>query len=390
MRPTILLVDVASTDHANWMSFLQAHGYEVFTAGDRDAALRQCLVLQPDLVLLRDTLPGIDEFELCRHLKEDPLNQLVPIVLIHSSTDPADVERGRRAGAADTWGTCTSIGEGLSRVQSFLQLKNYIDEQAKSVVLSLARSIEAKDTLMEGHSERMAEYAALLGQCLGLREEELEELRIACLLHDVGKVAVPDSILLKPGPLDEAEMEIVRRHPITGESICAPLKSLRHILPLIRHHHERRDGSGYPDGLRGEHIPTKAQVLQIADIYDALVTERPYRVALSPREALEILHREAIRGWLDRSLVSEFSRLRQANEDVEVDTGRRRSILASLYHISRPRQTNEADAGKGGSMLGSFYNFSRLPMNVTFFPKRLGPQGSQPAIRPDRFSPSAP
>lgn len=328
MCPTILLVEVASSESANWKSFLQSQSYEVFTADDGDKALRQCLQLQPDLVLLHDSLPDVDGFELCRRLKEDPLNKLVPVVLVMPTSDSSDILRARTAGAADFWGACTSLGEGLSRVQSLLRLQRYIDEQAKSVVLSLAHSIEAKHPLTEGHSDRMSEYAAQLGERLGLKEEELRDLRIACLLHDIGKVAVPDEILLKPGPLDANEMEVVKQHPAIGEEICAPLKSLRHILPVIRHHHERMDGSGYPDGLRGTEIPLMARILQIADIYDALITDRPYRIALSGDAALEILRCEAMRGWLDSSLVSEFSPIRQSDENY---AGIGRSMLASYY-----------------------------------------------------------
>lgn len=328
MCPTILLVDVASSESANWKSFLQNQCYEVFTADDRDKALRQCLQLQPDLVLLHDSLPDVDGFELCRRLKENPFNELVPVVLVMPSSDPSDILRARTAGAADFWGACGSLEEGLSRVQSLLRLKSYIDEQAKSVVLSLARSIEAKHPLTGGHSDRMAEYAVQLGERLGLQEEELRDLRVACLLHDIGKVAVPDEILLKLGPLDANEMEIVKQHPITGEEICAPLKSLRHILPVIRHHHERMDGSGYPDGLRGTQIPLKARLLQIADIYDALITDRPYRIALSRDEALQILQCEAMRGWLDSFLVSQFSCIRQSDENY---VGTSRSMLASYF-----------------------------------------------------------
>src|SRR5467141_1433430 len=181
MRPIILLVDVASADRADWKSFLQNQSCEVFAAGDGDTALRQCLVLQPDLVILHDAPPEIDAFDLCRRLKVNPLNQLVPVVLIKPSSDPADISRGRDAGAADLWGTCNSLTEGLSRVQSLLRLKNHIDDQAKSVLLSLARSIEAKNSLTEAHSERMAEYAVQFGESLGLQEQELQDLRIACL-----------------------------------------------------------------------------------------------------------------------------------------------------------------------------------------------------------------
>ncbi len=307
MNPTILLVDIASSGREEWKSFLQNQKYEVYTAEDGASALRCCLQLQPDLVFLHDDLPDVGCFELCTRLKEDPLNQLTPVVLVKASPDLGDVRRGREVGAAD---------------------KNYIDEQAKSVVLSLARSIEAKNPLRNGHSERLAGYAERLGESLGLREEDLRELQIASWLHDIGKVAVPDSILLKPGPLNAEETEIVRQHPVVGEKICAPLKSLRRILPVIRHHHERMDGSGYPDGLRGEKIPLRAQILQIADIYDALVTERPYRGALSSEEALQILRREVMNGWLNASLVSKFSKICHTGDNFLI---RGKSMLASYY-----------------------------------------------------------
>jgi len=327
----ILVVDLASSDRTNWKSFLVNQGYEVIIAGDEDSAMRECHLLQPDLIILHDTLPESDVLGLCRRLKESPRNELIPIVLIKAAIETVDISLGRHAGAAEVWGTCTSLEEGLSRVQMLLRLNKYIDEQAKSVVLSLARSIEAKDSL-SGHSNRMAEHAVELGKVEGLAEQELQELRIACLLHDVGKVAVPDNILMKPGRLTAAETEIVRQHPVVGERICAPLKSLRRILPVIRHHHERMDGSGYPDGLRGEQIPVQARILQIADIYDALTTDRPYRMALSSEEALQILEYEVMRGWLDGPLVSKFSAIRRASEDFRMIG---RSMLASYYGGSR-------------------------------------------------------
>jgi putative two-component system response regulator len=279
-------------------------------------------------VLLHDSLPDIDSFDLCRRMKGNLLNEQIPIVLIKPSSDPADVARGRKAGAAEFWGTSTSLGEAISRVESLLRLKGYIDEQARSVVLSLARSIEAKHSVMNGHSDRLIKYAVQLGITLDLPEDDLQELRIACLLHDIGKVAVPDEILLKPGALNAEETEIVRQHPVIGESICAPLKSLRRVLPVIRHHHERIDGSGYPDGLRGNEIPLMARILQVADIYDALITDRPYRDALSSEDALETLNKEARYGWLDATLVWKFSRICRYGEYFPV---RGRTMLASYY-----------------------------------------------------------
>ena len=237
MNSAILLVDLASQRRECWKSFLQSQHYEVFTAEDGQSALRACLQLQPDVVLLHDSLPDVDGFDLCSRMNGNLLNHQIPIVLIRSSSDLTDAARGRQAGAADFWGSCSSVAEALSRVKSLLRLQSYIDEQAKSVMLSLGRSIEAKSLLMNGHSERIVKYAVQLGMSLDLREEELRDLRIACLLHDVGKVAVPDEILLKPGALNAGETEIVRQHPAIGENICAPLKSLRRILPVIRHHH---------------------------------------------------------------------------------------------------------------------------------------------------------
>src|SRR6266853_3964372 len=178
MRPLILVVDLVSSDRTNWESFLVNQGYEVSMAGDEDAALRECHLLQPDLIILHDTLPEIDVLGLCRLLKESPRNELIPIVLIKAATETVDISRGWHAGAAEVWGTCTSVEEGLSRVQMLLRLNKYIDEQAKSFVFSLARSIEAKDSLNEGHSSRMAEYAVELGEKEGLAEQALQELRI--------------------------------------------------------------------------------------------------------------------------------------------------------------------------------------------------------------------
>ena len=328
MKPTILLVDAASDDRENQRAFLESQGYEVLIAESEETAELLCAQLRPDLVLLRDHRPRLAGADLCRRLKQDPLNKLTPIVLISSSPTPAEVLRAREAGAADSWDTACSLRDALSRIESFLRLKDYIDEQAKAVVLALARSVEAKHSVTDDHTGQLADYAAKLGENLGMTEEELEELRLGCMLHDIGKVAIPDSILLKPERLSAEETEVVRQHPVTGEKICAPLKSLRRILPMIRHHHERMDGSGYPDGLRGEQIPLKARVLQIADVYDALIKDRPYRAALSPEEALEILRRDAALGWLDAALVWKFSRIDQTEESPSV---KGRSMLASYY-----------------------------------------------------------
>lgn len=182
-------------------------------------------------------------------------------------------------------------------------------ESAERVLLSLVLSIEAKDPYTEDHCNRLSRYSVSLGERLGLPSQLRRALHLGGIVHDVGKVAVPEHILLKPGPLNPEERKIMEQHTIIGERICAPLKSFRHVLPIIRHHHEKLDGSGYPDGLKGEEIPLTARILQTVDIYDALTTDRPYHKAMSSEKAFSIMHEEAKRGWWDEPLIREFASL---------------------------------------------------------------------------------
>lgn len=308
MAATILLVDSDTSNRSGWKAFLQDQGYRVFEVRNGKAAIEQCPLLQPDLVLLNDSLADMQGFQVCQQLKSDPLNKLTPVILLALSTSGEESLRATVSGADEFWNKPASRWEALNRVQSILQLKTYIDQQAEEVILSLARSIEAKNSLTTGHSERLSGYTVQFGRLLGLSECELQNLRMGSLLHDVGKVAVPDTILLKPGKLTRPEAQIMRRHPVVGEEICAPLKSLRDVLPIIRHHHERADGSGYPDGMAGDAIPLSALIVQLADIYDALTMDRPYRQALAKTEALAVMAMEARHGLLDEALVMEFAR----------------------------------------------------------------------------------
>jgi putative two-component system response regulator len=197
-------------------------------------------------------------------------------------------------------------------------LKQFTDEldNAETVLSSLALSIEAKDPYTEGHCDRLSKYSVSLAEKLGLPEDLRVALRRGGLVHDIGKLTVPEHILLKPGPLTPEERKIMEQHTIAGERICAPLKSFRHVLPIIRHHHEKWDGSGYPDGLKGEQIPLTARILQITDIYDALTTDRPYRKALSPEKAFAIMREEVKRGWWDWSILDEFEAIAHGYEPV--------------------------------------------------------------------------
>lgn len=350
MAPTILLVDVASAEGEirkdgwkedwkdDWKAFLENQHCKVFVARDAETAAELSRELQPDLVLLHDRSHTAPALDLCRQLTQDPLIESTPVVVISSSATPEQVVRAREAGAADLWDMRSSFWNGLRRIESLLRLKTYIDDQAKSVVLALVHSMEAKHPMTGEHSERLAEIAVQLGFSEGLSPAALQELRLGCLLHDIGKIAIPDEILLKPGRLNPQELEIVRKHPVIGEEICAPFKSLRPILPMIRHHHERMDGSGYPDGLTAGEIPVPVRILQIADMYDALTNDRPYRKALSRDEALAILRTDALDGRLDASLVWQLSRLCHAGDSrsLRARPSRGHSMLASYYAQRTP------------------------------------------------------
>jgi putative two-component system response regulator len=266
-----------------------------------------------DLVLLDVIMPGQTGFAICRILKSRPETRLIPVVLITGLGGAEDRIRGIEAGADDFLNKPVKKEELLARVRSLVRLKKYTDEleNAETVLCSLALSIEAKDPYTEGHCDRLSRYSVSLGERIGLDEEGLVSLRRGGIVHDIGKVAVPEYILLKPGPLDASERKIMQQHTIVGERICSPLKSFRHVLPIIRSHHEKQDGTGYPDGLKGLDIPFTARVLQTVDIYDSLTTERPYRRALSQEQALDIMWQETRRGWWDPALVDALQGLLQ-------------------------------------------------------------------------------
>jgi putative two-component system response regulator len=338
MTATVLVVDGDPSNRAEWEALLLSQGCDVIVARTGEDALTLCAKLQPDLVLLNDVLPDIHGLEVCRQLKADPRNRLTPVVLLTASDNASYVSRAREAGADDFWGHPPTPWEALNRVQSLLQLKTYIDEQAESVIFSLAQTIEARDPFEGGHGARVSSNAVRFGKSLGLSQGDLDTLRIGGLVHDIGKIGISDAILSKPGPLDSEETMIVEQHPIVGEQICAPLKSFRHVLPLIRNHHERVNGSGYPDGLSGDQIPLTVRILQIVDICDALTSNRAYRHTLSLPRALIVLYEEAERGWLEESLVNQYASLVVGSESSSVlgNHGKLRSLDGAYWNASSP------------------------------------------------------
>jgi putative two-component system response regulator len=306
--PRVLVVD-DNPDTMNLMrELLETQGYDVVTAADATQAETEIRRQFPDLVLSDVIMPGKSGYELCRELKADPATRLIPFVLITGLADREDKLRGIEAGADDFLNKPIFSEELFARVNSLLRLKEFTDEleNAESVLCTLGLSVESRDPYTEGHCERLAESAANLGRHLGLDEASIVALRRGGYLHDLGKIAVPDEILKKGSNLTPEEWAVMKLHPITGENICRPLKSLRLVLPIIRNHHEHSDGSGYPDGLRRGQIPLLPRILQVADVYDALRTARPYKPALSHEPAALTMQKEAESGLWDAELVGEF------------------------------------------------------------------------------------
>lgn len=311
MSGVVLIVDDDPDVRRALERLLRAEGMDVATAIDGASALEEFARLRPDLVLLDVLMPEPDGFEVCRRLKNDPDTRLTPVVLLTGLGSVDDRVRGIEAGADDFLSKPIERIELVARVRSLLRLKSYTDEleRAEAIVFTLARSIEERDPHTEGHCERLSLYASRLGERLGLSSEQITALHRAGIVHDIGKVVVPDAILLKQGPLTPEEWAVMRKHPETGERICSGLKAFRLVLPIIRHHHEKLDGSGYPDGLSGEQIPITARILQVVDVYDALTTDRPYRAALLPEYALERIRREVDQGWWDAHVFDVFRQL---------------------------------------------------------------------------------
>lgn len=315
MLASVVLVDADTTTIAPAQAALQTMGCELYSMRDIHEASEWCPRIQPDLVLLSMSALTDDTRQIIQDLKTAPRTRLTPIVACGTQSQFRSPSQGQALPVDETLSEPVWHTAALERNQAILSLKRFVDLQTESALICAAISLE--DHLLcgkEGHCQRVSDYSLRLGRRIGMNGTQLEAIQLAAVLHEVGKLGVPAGILDKPGPLDAAEYAIVQKHPVVGEEICSPLKSLRPSLPIIRHHHERMDGSGYPDGLAGEEIPLAGRVLQVVDIYDALTSNRAYRKALSSGEALRILRQAAGQGWRDECLVEALATLNLSSE----------------------------------------------------------------------------
>jgi putative two-component system response regulator len=290
---------------------LEREGHTVKAVADGLAAVEGLSEFKPHLVLLDVNMPGMTGIEVCRHIKQDPAHRLTPVVLITGMAQREKRIEGLEAGADDFLSKPVDVQELLARVRTLVRMKRYTDDldSAASLIIAMALLVEARDGNTEGHCHRMANYATALGRALNLGEEDLQALHRGGFLHDIGMLAVPDAVLRKSGPLDPEEFELMKSHTTVGDSLCGTLRSLEAVRPIIRHHHERYDGSGYPDGLKGDEIPLVAQIIGLVDVYDAVTTRRPYQGPHTANEAIDILRGQVVRGWRREDLVDAFADL---------------------------------------------------------------------------------
>lgn len=307
----VLVIDDEPAHAALLERLLTKDGYTVDTAGDTDTAIAAIARRNPDVILLDVVLPHGNGFTFCRRLKSDPATRLTPIIMVTALSDRESRITGREAGADDFLTKPVDGEELLARVRSLARVKRYTDDldSAASIIMALAVMIEARDGYLEGRCHRIANNATAIGRAIGLGSADLQTLHRGGFLHDVGMLTIPLSVLQKQGSLDRDEMVLVRSHTVKGDELCRNLRSLQAVRPIIRHHHERLDGSGYPDRLHGDEVPLVAQIIGVVDVYDALTTARPYQQTLTPKQAIKILRDQVDRGWRQQYLVETFAKI---------------------------------------------------------------------------------
>lgn len=311
----VLLADDYEPTLLGLSALLEAAGHVVLTATNGREAVDLAVAERPDVILLDVLMPVMTGIQACAELKQQSATRFTPVVLISGSGDRDNRLAGREAGADDFLNKPVDVQELGARVSSAIRLKRLTDEleSAEALFLALGRIVEARDPYTEGHCERLAQYAVALGLALDLSQPDLDALYRGAFLHDIGKIAIPDAILLSSGTLSAGDFDLMKRHAVIGDELCATLGSLDRVRPIVRHHHERLDGGGYPDGLSGDQIPLLAQIVRVVDVFDALTTDRPYRQALPVSIAYKMLLADAEAGWSSADLTTRFIEVHRAS-----------------------------------------------------------------------------
>ena len=311
----ILIVDDNPLSRMTAVDLLSLDGYEVLEIDRKPTLLEDIAKQQPDLILLDAMVRDIDSFDLCRQLKADYRTASTPIVLTTLTDSREHRIKVMEAGGDDILLKPLNRIELSTRVKSLINQKRLNDglDQTEQVLFTIAKAVDSR-SVSNGGSVRVASLVESFGRYLGLTSKEIDDLSFAAHLHDIGTIAIPDAVMLKAGELTAEEKSSIKQHVLIGEKICQPLRNRSGVLPIIRNHHERWDGTGYPDGLSGENIPFLAQIFQIIDIYDALTSDRPHKKAYSPTEALKIIIDETKKGWRNPELVEAFTSFIRSKE----------------------------------------------------------------------------
>jgi putative two-component system response regulator len=319
---TLLVADSDAARADQLRAALETAGYRVIPAADGAAALRLLSAHASELVLCQAELSDMDGFDVCRAIKQAPATRTTPVILLVDEDD-GDRERARQAGADEVIARPVDPALLPAVIRAHLQVRrlNLELNELEALVYTLARAVEDRDHSSLGLAEKVAHWAIQLGTALSLPNDQLTELYKAALLHDVGSVGVPVAVLSKPAHLDPSEFDAVKRHPLVGEEILRALPGADQLLPAVRHHHERIDGAGYPDGLHGDAIPLFARIIAIADAFVALTNDRPYRRRRSKDEAIGVLQQGAGKQW-DAGLVERFLPLVAHTDGEAVSTAR--------------------------------------------------------------------
>ncbi len=305
---SVLIVDDLYSDSELFDAFFKSADFRILKSTHPGEAIDIFKTSHPDIAVIDVAMRDINGFRLCRIFKDMAGRRFFPVILLAANSDRGSKIKGLESGADDFISRPFDRREFLARVRSLLRLKHLHDEleHSENIILTLAATLEVRDPHTQGHSTRVGEFSREFGGYLGLSLQEQELLRKAGLLHDIGKIGLSKDLFLKPPPLSDKEMETIKKHTIIGEQICKPLCSLREVLPAIRHHHERWDGNGFPDGLKGEDIPLPARVLSIVDSFDAMFSERLYREGRTAFEVLEVMREEKHLGQWDPLLLEHF------------------------------------------------------------------------------------
>lgn len=300
-KSKILVVDDEMANRLLLHGILGPHGYEIFEASNGEEALEMVEKIKPDLVLLDVVMPKKNGFEVCQALKSSNKTKLIPVVMLTSLDQLQDKLRGVDLGADDYINKPFNLAELTTRVKALLSLKHYTDEleYVHDVLTSIANIVESRDYYTHNHCKNVVKYSVAIAKMMNVSEEDIEMIRLGADFHDIGKIAIPDAILLKPGKLTPEEFEVMKTHAAIGAELLKPMKTMEKVLPLIRNHHEKLDGSGYPDGWKNDEIFLPIRILSVVDIYEALISKRTYKDSMPPEKAFGILKEEADKGWWD-------------------------------------------------------------------------------------------